>query len=67
MVRRFIEIAEGVVEGTENAKKPLPSVDYNPVEGMIKLSSNDKDYLISPFDLRNNCGCAACIDEFSGV
>jgi Mrp family chromosome partitioning ATPase/DUF971 family protein len=67
LVENFTQIAKDVIEETKIAKlKSKPIVSYDVKEGVVILSYNNKQKKIKPFHMRNNCNCAACIDEFSG-
>lgn len=66
LVERFVKIAKDVVEETKRCGKEKPEVSYNAKEGKIVMKFDGKEKKIDPLNMRNQCNCAACIDEFSG-
>lgn len=44
----------------------LPRVDYDQEKGILIIPHNESPYYILPRTLRQNCGCAKCVDEFTG-
>jgi len=53
-----------------SGKNAPPAVSYDPERGVVMKLSKDNDEVetrvLSPYELRKRCQCAACVDEISG-
>lgn len=66
LVSTFLEMARNVITETDAVKNaPKPKVSYSPADSLINIEGVE-NLSVSPYKLRINCSCAACIDEFSG-
>lgn len=67
--RAFLELAEAVVREVAKLKysaNDRPALSFQPAEGTITIETAKDTQVMSAADLRRQCRCAVCVEEFSG-
>lgn len=69
IVQTYDKIASKVVQEVDRlSSQGEVKVKYDPQQTKVIIDFGDgKQKKIDPFELRQKCICAACVDEFSGV
>lgn len=65
----FSELAEAVVREVSKLKysaNQRPELSYQPAARTITIETNDGKQVMASADLRRQCRCAVCVEEFSG-
>lgn len=65
----FLELAEAVVREVAKIKhsgSARPALSYQPEKGTITIDINGEEQVMTAADLRRQCRCALCVEEFSG-
>eukprot|EP00903_Cladosiphon_okamuranus_P019528 g17959.t1 len=65
----FSELAEAVVREVAKLKfsdNDRPVLSYQPAEGTITIETSSGKQVMKAADLRRQCRCALCVEEFSG-
>lgn len=65
----YSSLAKSIVDEVtilESGKATLPNIGYEPEHGILIKYEDRPGFAISPFELRRNCQCANCVEEFSG-
>eukprot|EP00752_Nemacystus_decipiens_P018282 g16402.t1 len=65
----FSELAEAVVREVAKLKfsdNDRPILSYQPAEGTITIETSSGKQVMKAADLRRQCRCALCVEEFSG-
>lgn len=65
----FSELAEAVVREVSKLKysaNQRPALSFQPAARTITIETNDGKQVMASADLRRQCRCAVCVEEFSG-
>lgn len=65
----FMELGEAVVREVAKLKfssNARPALSFQPTEGTITIETNGEKQVVTSADLRRQCKCALCVEEFSG-
>lgn len=65
----FLGLAEAVVRETAKLKfssNERPALSFQPAESTITIETNTDKQVMPAADLRRQCRCALCVEEFSG-
>ena len=65
----FSELAEAVVREVAKLKfsdNDRPMLSFQPAEGTITIETSSGKQVMTAADLRRQCRCAICVEEFSG-
>lgn len=65
----FLELAEAVVREVSKLKysaNERPLLSFQSAERTITIETNDEKQVMASADLRRQCRCAVCVEEFSG-
>ncbi len=65
----FAELAEAVVREVSKLKfsdNDRPMLSFQPAEGTITIETSSGKQVMKAADLRRQCRCALCVEEFSG-
>jgi DUF971 family protein len=69
VVKTFLNLANNVEEEVKNLEKSTqhPHIRYDTMSSCVIIRTPDgKEKKVKALELRKKCGCAACIDEFTG-
>lgn len=65
----YTDLAKSVVaevEILESGSSSLPNIGYEQEYGILIKYEDRPGFVVSPFELRSQCQCANCVEEFSG-